>query len=115
MFAIDAVDHTPMLKIYGMAQCTGDLERDDCYKCLNRGVYYIATYWDREKGGQSILWSCYLRFESALFYNLQTAQAIMSSPALAPVPAPVDESSSQSSQGSTGQSTFPFPYPKMFI
>ncbi|TVU19983.1 hypothetical protein EJB05_36169, partial [Eragrostis curvula] len=89
LFAVGATDHTALSKIYGMAQCTGDLSPDDCYKCLNRGVYYITTYWDREKGGQSVLWSCYLRFESAIFYNLHAAEAIMST-GMAPVPAPGD-------------------------
>ncbi|TVU02152.1 hypothetical protein EJB05_52377, partial [Eragrostis curvula] len=89
LFAVGVTEHTALSKIYGMAQCTGDLSPDDCYKCLNRGVYYITTNWNREKGGQSVLWSCYLRFESAIFYNLHAAEAIMST-WMAPVLAPGD-------------------------
>ncbi|KAK3138407.1 hypothetical protein QOZ80_5AG0368540 [Eleusine coracana subsp. coracana] len=109
MFAAGAVDHTPLVKIYGMAQCTGDLGGDDCYSCLDRAAAYIPTYWGRKQGGQAILWSCFVRFESAIFYNVHAAEiAMSSSPALAPVPAPGDGSpnySNHSSQGSTDAAT----------
>ncbi|GJN14795.1 hypothetical protein PR202_gb01656 [Eleusine coracana subsp. coracana] len=109
MFAAGAVDHTPLVKIYGMAQCTGDLGGDDCYSCLDRAVAYIPTYWGRKQGGQAILWSCFVRFESAIFYNVHAVEiAMSSSPALAPVPAPGDGSpnySNHSSKGSTDAAT----------
>ncbi|GJN14796.1 hypothetical protein PR202_gb01657 [Eleusine coracana subsp. coracana] len=109
MFAVGAFDHTPLVKIYGMVQCTGDLGRDDCYSCLNTAVSHILTYWDKEADGHAILWSCFIRFDRVLFYNVHAAEIAMSSPAaLAPVPAPGDGSSNyrnHSSQGSTDVAT----------
>ncbi|TVU19984.1 hypothetical protein EJB05_36170, partial [Eragrostis curvula] len=101
MFAADVTDVAPLVKIYGVAQCTGDLGKDDCYKCLDRAVAYIPSYWETKQGGQSILWSCFVRFEASLFYNASGAEEAMSA-ALAPVPAP-GAGSTNNRHGSTGQ------------
>ncbi|TVU02148.1 hypothetical protein EJB05_52373, partial [Eragrostis curvula] len=74
MFAANVTDVAPLVKIYGVAQCTGDLGRDDCYKCLDRAAAYIPSYWETKQGGQSILWSCFVRFEASLFYNASGAE-----------------------------------------
>ncbi|TVU20001.1 hypothetical protein EJB05_36187, partial [Eragrostis curvula] len=83
MFAAGVTDVVPLVKINGVAQCTGDLGSDDCYSCLDRASAYIPSYWDMKQGGQFVLWSCFVRFEASLFYNVSAAEAAMST---APAP-----------------------------
>ncbi|TVU19967.1 hypothetical protein EJB05_36152, partial [Eragrostis curvula] len=101
MFAPNVTDVAPLVKIYSVAQCTRDLGKDDCYKCLDRAAAYIPSYWDMKQGGQSILWSYFVRFEASLFYDASGAEAAMST-ALAPVPAPGAVSPNNNHNSSTG-------------
>ncbi|KAL6653457.1 hypothetical protein ACP70R_009035 [Stipagrostis hirtigluma subsp. patula] len=83
MFAAAAVDVTPFVNIYGMAQCTRDLAGDDCDRCLATAVSIIPRCCDGQQAGQVISRSCSIRFSVTPFYNVQSAEA-----AMAPVPAP---------------------------
>ncbi|KAF8715930.1 hypothetical protein HU200_026894 [Digitaria exilis] len=85
MFAVGSVaaPAPPAVNIYGMAQCTRDLDGDDCSQCLINAVNYIPNCCSRKQGGRVIARSCSIRFEVYRFYNAQAAEAAMS-PASAP-------------------------------
>nr|CAB3464859.1 unnamed protein product [Digitaria exilis] len=87
MFAVGAVNHTAYEKVYGMARCTRDLDRDDCHSCLAKAVRMIPDTCPGKSGGRIFYWSCSIRYEVGPFYNIQAAEAAMS-PAPAPAPAP---------------------------
>ncbi|KAK8457531.1 hypothetical protein SEVIR_3G200800v4 [Setaria viridis] len=82
-FAVGSVTVTPLVNIYGMAQCTRNVAADDCNRCLVGAVNYIPTCCDGKQGGRVISWSCSIRFEVEPFYNAQAAEEAMS-----PAPAP---------------------------
>ncbi|KAF8719401.1 hypothetical protein HU200_024112 [Digitaria exilis] len=85
MFAVGAVNHTAYEKMYGMARCTRDLDRDDCHSCLAKAVRMIPDTCPGKSGGRIFYWSCSIRYEVGPFYNIQAAEAAMS-PAPAPAP-----------------------------
>ncbi|XP_065876654.1 antimicrobial ginkbilobin-2-like protein [Euphorbia lathyris] len=51
-------------RIYGLAQCSRDLVRDDCYKCLNGAIAEIPSCCDGKQGGRVVVGaSCTVRYE----------------------------------------------------
>ncbi|XP_066367708.1 cysteine-rich receptor-like protein kinase 25 isoform X2 [Miscanthus floridulus] len=80
LFAASSVNLADYEKIYGMVQCTRDLEPDDCEGCLANAVSKIQTYKDcsGRQGGRLFNWSCYIRFAVKPFYNAQAAETAMS-------------------------------------
>ncbi|TVU02145.1 hypothetical protein EJB05_52369, partial [Eragrostis curvula] len=89
MFAAGSVVLTPFVNIYGMAQCTRDIAKDDCYSCLVTAVTTIPTCCNGKQGGRVIYRTCSIRFEVYPFYNARAAEAAMS-PAPAPVSGPIN-------------------------
>ncbi|CAM0955327.1 unnamed protein product [Alopecurus aequalis] len=81
MFAAGATDFPPFANIYGMAQCTRDLNSDDCNLCLTVAVLDISTACNGKQGGQVFFRSCSIRYELYPFYNVQAVEAAMSPPA----------------------------------
>uniref|UniRef100_A0ACD5X5D5 Uncharacterized protein n=1 Tax=Avena sativa TaxID=4498 RepID=A0ACD5X5D5_AVESA len=86
LFAADTADVSSFDRIYGMAQCTRDLDNDDCNSCLVIAVSRIPTCCDGKQGGRVIFPTCFIRFEVYPFFNSQAAEAAMS-PAPPPAPA----------------------------
>lgn len=86
MFAVDSVaaPAPPAVNIYGMAQCTRDIDAGDCNHCLINAVDYIPVGCKWRQGGRVTYPSCSIRFEVYPFYNLQAAAKDAMSPAPAP-------------------------------
>nr|CAB3464858.1 unnamed protein product [Digitaria exilis] len=84
MFAAGSVNLTAYEKIYGMAQCTRDLRREDCSFCLANAVRMLPRYCPGRKGGRFFYWSCSVRFEMGPFYDDDHA----AEPSMTPAPAP---------------------------
>ncbi|CAN6359653.1 unnamed protein product [Urochloa humidicola] len=84
MFAVGTATVTPLVNIYGMAQCSRNVAPGDCNRCLVGAVNYIPTCCDGKQGGRVISWSCSIRFEVEPFYDILAAEAAMMSPAPAP-------------------------------
>ncbi|CAM0874836.1 unnamed protein product [Alopecurus aequalis] len=100
MFAVGTVDVSPFDRIYGMAQCTRDLDNDACNSCLVTAVSRIPTCCEGKQGGRVIFRTCSIRFEIYPFYNSQAAEAAMSPP-----PPPPPASGGAGVNGSSDHST----------
>lgn len=49
--------------LYGLAQCTRDLLRSDCKKCLDDAISELPNCCDGKQGGRVVGGSCYVRYE----------------------------------------------------
>ncbi|XP_074270061.1 cysteine-rich receptor-like protein kinase 6 [Silene latifolia] len=65
-FATDFVNYSAIQPIYGLGQCTPDLNPNDCYQCLNSSIQLFHE----KPGGRVLAPSCIVRFEAYPFFNL---------------------------------------------
>ncbi|VVA39718.1 PREDICTED: cysteine-rich [Prunus dulcis] len=70
--------------IYALAQCTPDIDKQNCSSCLKQSVTEIQTCCDGKQGGRVLKPSCNLRYEDYLFFR-SIADKLVDIPA--PVPA----------------------------
>ncbi|CAL9015268.1 unnamed protein product [Prunus brigantina] len=70
--------------IYALAQCTPDIDKQNCSSCLKQSVKEILTCCGETNGGRVLKPSCNLRYENNSFYA-STADSFVDIPA--PVPA----------------------------
>ncbi|RZR97146.1 hypothetical protein BHM03_00026266 [Ensete ventricosum] len=59
---------TPYITIYGLAQCTRDLQQLTCAQCLSSAVEKFPDYCQYRKGCQVLYSSCIVRYEIYPFY-----------------------------------------------
>ncbi|KAJ4912958.1 putative cysteine-rich receptor-like protein kinase 23 [Raphanus sativus] len=86
--------------LYALVQCTPDLTRQECFRCLNLTISQLRT---DKIGGRSVVSSCNSRYELYQFYNesnIGTPQPQLDS---APPPLPISVPSPQPGEG--GNST----------
>ncbi|XP_010267891.1 PREDICTED: cysteine-rich receptor-like protein kinase 10 [Nelumbo nucifera] len=86
MFATGEVNFTEFRSIYGLAQCTSDLSRNDCNTCLLTAISYIPICCDGKQGGRVIGQNCYVRYEIYPFYRMPNASAKAPAPVSIPPP-----------------------------
>ncbi|PIA58486.1 hypothetical protein AQUCO_00500434v1 [Aquilegia coerulea] len=77
LFAIGEGNYTSSQKLYGLVQCTQDISRSDCDRCLRRSVSELPTCCDRKQGGRVLKPSCNVRYELYEFYQ---GEALVFSP-----------------------------------
>ncbi|XP_074267727.1 cysteine-rich receptor-like protein kinase 8 [Silene latifolia] len=65
-FATDFVNYSAIQPIYGLGQCTPNLNANDCYECLNSSIQSFH----QKPGGRVLAPSCIVRFEAYPFFNL---------------------------------------------
>ncbi|KAJ0966086.1 hypothetical protein J5N97_027224 [Dioscorea zingiberensis] len=67
-FYNDTRGNTPE-KVYGLAQCPGDISSDECWKCMNSSVQGIIQNCPQQK--RAIIWtgSCVLRYSDQDFFS----------------------------------------------
>ncbi|KAL8511152.1 hypothetical protein ACS0TY_017831 [Phlomoides rotata] len=56
-------------KIYGMVQCSRDVSRNDCRKCVHDAVSELPLCCEGKKGGRVVGGSCNIRYEIYPFLN----------------------------------------------
>ncbi|WVZ99049.1 hypothetical protein U9M48_044403 [Paspalum notatum var. saurae] len=82
----------------------------DYYRCLKAAIQSIPAYCNAKQGCQIFCLSCYIRFETNIFYNMDAAEAAMlaSGPAPAPRGGPPNTNTTDHSAGSenTGHCCF---------
>ncbi|KAL8130170.1 LOW QUALITY PROTEIN: hypothetical protein V2J09_019325 [Rumex salicifolius] len=83
-FATKEAAYTELDTLYSLAQCTPDLTKDDCTKCLQVAKGNIPV---RNYGGIALLPSCTLRFELYPFYNNYSIPDLPIGPAPVSTPA----------------------------
>ncbi|KAI9124297.1 hypothetical protein K1719_005597 [Acacia pycnantha] len=70
--------------LYTLAQCTPNLNSQDCQKCLLDARQQISSCCLGKRGGQVMNPSCNLRFELYRFYNNYNISAVSAPPAYPP-------------------------------
>ncbi|KAH8493486.1 hypothetical protein H0E87_020296, partial [Populus deltoides] len=80
-FAAKEVSYTWLESLYVLVQCTPDITKYDCNRCLLQANPYISVCCNNNPGGRVIYPSCNLRFEIYSFYN-EAAVVAMSPPPL---------------------------------
>ncbi|KAL1562393.1 cysteine-rich repeat secretory protein 38-like [Salvia divinorum] len=70
MFASGEVEFDGIGKIYGMAQCSRDLSKADCKKCVDDGVGELPLCCEGREGGRVVGGSCSIRYEIYPFLYL---------------------------------------------
>ncbi|PQP92187.1 putative receptor-like protein kinase [Prunus yedoensis var. nudiflora] len=81
-----AAGHAPVPggeTIYALAQCTPDIDKQNCSSCLKQSVTEIQTCCGGKQGGRVLKPSCNLRYEVSLFFR-STADKLVDIPAPAP-------------------------------
>ncbi|KAK3039725.1 hypothetical protein RJ639_027066 [Escallonia herrerae] len=97
-YAAKVVSYTSLSKIYGLEQCTPDIAKLHCEKCLDDAINDI-THASGKVGALIIRYSCVLRFEMYQFFQL----AVDAPPPPRSTPAPLaPQSPPPLSTGSTG-------------
>ncbi|KAF8391474.1 hypothetical protein HHK36_023779 [Tetracentron sinense] len=69
-------------KLYGLAQCTQDLSRPDCYRCLQYAVPTLVGLSSGKRGGRLLGPSCNVRYEVYPFTEEHKVEA--------PPPTPIE-------------------------
>ncbi|KAM1456044.1 hypothetical protein EV1_005097 [Malus domestica] len=73
-------------QLFSLVQCTPDLSSTDCDQCLRGAIELLPKCCDGRKGGRVLFPSCNIRYESYLFYNLDTSTPPPTPPPLPPPP-----------------------------
>ncbi|KAF5182707.1 Cysteine-rich receptor-like protein kinase [Thalictrum thalictroides] len=69
LFATGEGNYTNSQKMYGLVQCTQDISRSDCSRCLERSVSELPGCCSRKQGGRALKPSCNVRYELYKFYQ----------------------------------------------
>nr|XP_051184540.1 L-type lectin-domain containing receptor kinase IX.1-like isoform X3 [Lolium perenne] len=60
-------DGNATMPVYGLAQCTRDLNSSECSRCLSSLVGQLRTRFTNDTGGAIKAYSCYVRYELGAF------------------------------------------------
>ncbi|KAM0926787.1 hypothetical protein ACQ4PT_002990 [Festuca glaucescens] len=60
-------DGNATMPVYGLAQCTRDLNSSECSRCLSSLVGQLRTRFTNDTGGAIKAYSCYVRYELGTF------------------------------------------------
>ncbi|KAL8130190.1 hypothetical protein V2J09_019345 [Rumex salicifolius] len=69
-FAAEEAKLSDSLNVYGLMQCTPDLDMTSCLFCLYSGMNYISHSLRGQTGARVLYPSCQVRYESQKFYSL---------------------------------------------
>ncbi|KAI4295822.1 hypothetical protein L6164_035825 [Bauhinia variegata] len=83
-FATGELNLTSTETLYGLVQCTPDLEFFDCNMCFRSAIAYIPNCCDGKQGARVLLPGCIIRYELYPFYN--NTIAATAPPAIEPRP-----------------------------
>lgn len=72
--------------LYGLAQCTPDLTPENCSTCFQSAIAAIPTCCNGQRSVRLLLPSCYIMYDSELFFNESAFQS--PPPPLPPPPPP---------------------------
>uniref|UniRef100_A0A2K1R5W4 non-specific serine/threonine protein kinase n=1 Tax=Populus trichocarpa TaxID=3694 RepID=A0A2K1R5W4_POPTR len=84
-FAAKTVTYTWEESLYVLVQCTPDLSKYDCIRCINLTLSYLPIYINNKQGGRVLFPSCNFRYETYLFYNVAAVVAMSPPPLSTPV------------------------------
>ncbi|XP_011007912.1 PREDICTED: cysteine-rich receptor-like protein kinase 25 [Populus euphratica] len=84
-FAAKNFTYTWLESLYVLVQCTPDLSKYDCNRCLNLTLSFISICCNNKRGGRVIYPSCNFRYETYLFYNVAAVVAMSPPPLSTPI------------------------------
>ncbi|PIA31138.1 hypothetical protein AQUCO_05200024v1 [Aquilegia coerulea] len=76
MFAIGEANLTVYDKIYGLVQCTQDINTTECNQCLRDAVGNMREWFVNKIGGRGMKPSCHFRYEMNKFYFTEALQSV---------------------------------------
>jgi len=79
--AFDMTVDSLLRKIYGQVECTRDISSANCTTCLSTAINYILAIYPGNRGVESFMQNCIVRYGINSFFNLT---ALPPSPAEAP-------------------------------
>ncbi|KAK7817182.1 antimicrobial ginkbilobin-2-like protein [Quercus suber] len=62
-YAVGHIELGESTNLYGLAQCTWDLSRNDCFQCLEDAIGQLPSCCDGKEGGRVVGGSCNIRYE----------------------------------------------------
>ncbi|XP_058197659.1 cysteine-rich receptor-like protein kinase 25 [Rhododendron vialii] len=74
-FATAEANYSLLQSVYGLAQCTPNISNSDCNTCLWNCVSTFPTCCNTNQGARILFPSCYVRYETYLFYNTNFSAA----------------------------------------
>lgn len=80
LFAIDEVNVANSQTLYALAQCTQDLSRSDCDRCLRSAANELPQCCYASSGGRTLAPSCNVRYEIYNFFQNSTGTSSPGSP-----------------------------------
>lgn len=57
--------------LYGLYQCRGDLNNDQCYRCVARAVSQLGTLCSAVRGGALQLEGCFVKYDNVKFLGVE--------------------------------------------
>ncbi|KAJ4975288.1 hypothetical protein NE237_000394 [Protea cynaroides] len=79
-YAADVKSYVNFQKVYALVECTPDIPRDDCYRCLSDSIAEIPNCGYPKVAAQIHKPSCNIRFQfNNLFYRLENTTQVLSS------------------------------------
>ncbi|MCD7471719.1 hypothetical protein HAX54_012349 [Datura stramonium] len=68
-FATREIDIEKGQKLYGLVQCTRDLSKEDCKKCLDGNIAELSNCCAGKRGARVVGGSCIVRYETYPFFK----------------------------------------------
>ena len=99
MFATGEAIVSSSEKIYGLAQCTRDLSKEDCDACFRSSINGLSSCCSGKQGGQVLSKNCIMRYEIYPFFNGASTAA----PSPLTVNTTVDQKNSTTTAPTKGQ------------
>ncbi|KAL6643805.1 hypothetical protein ACP70R_018571 [Stipagrostis hirtigluma subsp. patula] len=96
--ANDTSTYSSSQDMYGLAQCTRDLDAGECWRCISEYTSQLGKLFPNNTGGAIKGYSCYLRYQVGAF-DITLPPAPLAPPPAPPSPQPALGSSSSSKTG----------------
>ncbi|XP_072951335.1 cysteine-rich receptor-like protein kinase 6 [Typha angustifolia] len=80
MFAAGSTNYSSFDDIYGLVQCTRDISKDDCFRCLSKYRSEIPKCCNASGEARLFARNCIIRYDLSPFYNITAVDELSSSP-----------------------------------
>ncbi|CAN6457976.1 unnamed protein product [Victoria cruziana] len=94
LYSASYVGYTDVIKIYGLAQCTGDLNLSSCNLCLTKGIFSISQCLTDKLSSSAVSGSCFIWYGTNAF--IASSGAIASSQQPSPTSYPANQTTKPS-------------------
>ncbi|KAF5188986.1 Cysteine-rich receptor-like protein kinase [Thalictrum thalictroides] len=100
LFATGNANYSLLENVYGLAQCTQDITGTDCNICLRKALTEIPKCCANKRGGRVLKPSCYIRYETYIFYQSKPIAPVPPTPRI-PFPTLTNDTRSKGQKSSS--------------